>query len=84
MAENINNRNKLVSFSTIITAIQGDSIAMDAVISHYNNYIMKGVVRRYKDELGNISYFSDEDLGMEIKQRLMMKVLDFQVLSQNV
>ena len=53
---------KCPRFSTICSAVDGDEIAMEKILNHYNAYISKACLRPCYDEYGNMRIVVDMDL----------------------
>lgn len=79
-AKNIKRKISLVPFPIIKRAMQGDTDALNAVLCHYHNYIMKSSEKRLKDDFGNVYYFNDEYISEDIKIKLLTKIMQFQIL----
>lgn len=82
MKEEIKTKRKisLVPFPIIMMALNGEPDALNAVLCHYHNYIMKSSEKRLRDEYGNVYYFSDEHISKEIKLKLLAKIMQFQII----
>lgn len=70
----------LVPFPIIMLAMEGEPDALNAVLCHYHNYIMKSSEKRFKDDYGNVYHFSDQNISNEIKLKLLAKIMEFQIL----
>lgn len=64
---------KCPRFSTICSAVDGDEIAMEKILNHYNAYISKACLRPCYDEYGSMRIVVDMDLkGRVINANIRM------------
>ena len=68
---------KCPRFSIICSAVDGDEVAMEKILNHYNAYISKASLRPCCDEYGNIHIVIDMDLKGRIRTAIMKAILDF-------
>lgn len=68
---------KCPRFSTICSAVDGDEIAMEKILNHYNAYISKACLHPCCDEYGNMHIVVDMDLKGRIRTAIMKAILDF-------
>ena len=66
-----NDERALLPFKTIINAIQGDSIAMDKVLDHYDEHMNYLSTCHIRSEEG----FLIPIINMEIKHRLISRLI---------
>jgi hypothetical protein len=66
-----------LSYDTIIMASYGDPDAVQAVLKHYERYILALSVIRLYDEDGTPCMYIDETLRRELELRLVTKVVGF-------
>jgi len=71
--------NGLLPFPVIVSASQGDVLAMNIVLCHYEPYIARLSMRTSYDEYGNPHTSVDEDMRTRLEAKLVEKVLDFKV-----
>ena len=71
--------NGLLPFPVIVSASQGDVLALDIVLSHYEPYIARLSMRTTYDEYGNPHTSVDEDMRTRLEAKLIAKALDFKV-----
>lgn len=69
----------LIPFHTIVAATSGDQKAIDAVLKHYEGYIITLSTREYKDEYGQRHNYVDEALRCRLETKLIMKTLNFKI-----
>ncbi len=72
--------NRLIPYAVIICAVQGDPIAMDQVISHYNPYITYLSRRNVRDEGGLIIKMPNPEIEAQLTSRLVRAVVCFKIL----
>ena len=71
--------NGLLPFPVIVSASQGDVLALDIVLSHYEPYIARLSMRTTYDEYGNPHTCVDEDMRTRLEAKLIAKALEFKV-----
>lgn len=72
------NEENLLPFH-IIAASEGDVSAINAVLKHYEGYIIKLSTRKLYDESGQVHYCIDETLRRRLETKLITKILAFEV-----
>lgn len=70
---------KCPRFSTICSAVDGDEIAMEKILNHYNAYISKACLRPCYDEYGSIRIVVDMDLKGRVRTAIMKSILNFEL-----
>lgn len=78
MANNFENT-RLLPFSVIKKAVEGDVEAINAVLKHYERYIAKLSQRELYDKYGNPHLCVDEELRRRLETKLITKILIFRV-----
>ncbi|MBP3685089.1 MAG: helix-turn-helix domain-containing protein [Oscillospiraceae bacterium] len=74
--------NRLIPLSIIYEAMNGDEIAIAAVISHYRGYIRFLSQRSCRDALGFEHLYVDEDMQRRLEAKLIYAIVTgFKVLS---
>jgi len=68
------NKENLLPFHIIKAASEGD-----AVLKHYEGYIIKLSTRKLYDESGQVHYCIDETLHRRLETKLITKILAFEV-----
>lgn len=69
----------LVSYPVIASASSGDVDAINAVLKHYEAYIMALSSKRLFDEYGYPYLFIDETLRRRLETKLITKILSFDI-----
>ena len=73
---------KPIPMPVILSAINGDQIALAAVILHYRGYIRVLAMRPTKDAYGNERLYVDEDMQLRLEAKLIYAIITgFRVLS---
>lgn len=70
-------RYKLLPYSTILAASQGDPDAINAVLHHYKGYIARLSMRQLYDEMGNAYFCVDETIRHRLEIKLIAGILAF-------
>ena len=73
------NKENLLPFHIIKAASEGDVSAINAVLKHYEGYIIKLSTRKLYDESGQVHYCIDETLRRRLETKLITKILAFEV-----
>ena len=71
--------NGLLPYPIIVSASQGDILAMNVVLCHYEPYIARLSMRTSIDEYGNPHTSVDEDMRSRLEAKLIEQVLNFKV-----
>ena len=72
-------KTRLLPFSVIEAAANGDVDAINKVLKHYEGYIIVLSTRKFHDEYGNTRYFVDEEIRRTLETNLIVRILDFDV-----
>ena len=76
--------NSLISMSIIYHAMNGDELAISAVISHYRGYICFLSRRPCRDTLGFEHLYVDEDMQLRLESKLIYAVItNFKILKED-
>jgi hypothetical protein len=70
---------RLLPFSVIEAAASGDVEAINAVLKHYEGYIIVLSTRRLYDEDGNPHYVVDSERRRTLETNLIVRVMQFDV-----
>ena len=74
--------NRLIPMSIIYKAMDGDELAISAVIAHYRGYIRFLSQRSCRDALGFEHLYVDEDMQRRLEAKLIYAIVTgFKVLS---
>lgn len=66
-------------FSTISLAADGDEVAIEKILNHYDAYISKASLRPFYDEHGNMYIVVDMELKGRVRAALIKAILGFEV-----
>ena len=69
--------NGLLPYPVIVSASQGDALAMGIVLTHYEPYIARLCLITEIDDNGYPRTRVDEDMRRRLESKLIEKVLDF-------
>ena len=69
----------LLPFHIIKAASEGDITAINAVLKHYEGYIITLSTRKMYDEGGQVHYCVDETLRRRLETKLITKILAFKI-----
>ena len=73
----------LIPMSVIYEAMNGDDLAISAVIAHYRGYIRYLSQRPCKDALGFEHLYVDEDMQHRLETKLIYAVItNFKILKE--
>ena len=70
----------LLPFHIIKAASEGDVMAINAVLKHYEGYIVSLSIRKIYDEDGWPYFCVDETLRRRLETKLITKVLEFEIV----
>jgi len=68
------NKNK-IPYETIELAVNGDSAALQKVISHFRGYIRSNCIRDFRDDFGNVTPGVDEEMVKLIELKLTSSIV---------
>lgn len=71
--------NGLPAFQMIKEASEGNIVAINKLLKHYERYITGLSVRRMYDEFGRPHYYVDETLRRRLETKLITKALNFKI-----
>jgi hypothetical protein len=72
-------RGQLLPFAVIEAAASGDVSAINAVLKHYEGYIIALSTRRLYDEGGNPHLVIDNETRRTLETKLIVKIMQFDV-----
>lgn len=70
----------LLPFRVIKAASEGDVIAINTVLEHYEGYIISLSTRKMYDESGQVHFCVDEILRRRLETKLITKILAFEAV----
>ena len=76
--------NRLIPLSIIYDAMNGDEVAIHAVVSHYRGYIRFLSRRPCRDVLGFEHLYVDEDIQRRLESKLIYAIItNFRILKED-
>ena len=73
------NKENLLPFHIIKAASEGDVSAINAVLKHYEGYIINLSTRKVYDEIVQVHYCIDDTMRRRLETKLITKILAFEV-----
>ena len=71
-----------IPFSIIEKAINEDLVAIDYILAHYRNYIIRLSTRVARDENNNEYMYVDDDMRSRLESKLIYSIIKkFKILS---
>lgn len=71
-----------ISFEIIVRAMNEDKEAIDYILSHYQNYIIRLSTRFVRDERNNEYMYVDNDMRSRLESKLIYSIINnFKILS---
>ncbi|URZ16642.1 helix-turn-helix domain-containing protein [Clostridium felsineum] len=70
---------KLIPFQIIKAAREGDDVAIQYILKHYEGYIAKLSTKVLADECGNGYYFVDKSIQEQLTTALLQMTLNFKI-----
>lgn len=80
MKANERKQTNLLPYHIIERATEGDLLALEVVLKHYEQYIKKLSTRIACDDQGNRYYYVDQTLRGILQNKLIQKTLDFEII----
>ena len=65
-----------IPYKTILASKNGDAVAIDEILKHYDSYINYHSCRTLCDENGTPYTYFDEEIKARIQAKLLQKVMD--------
>ena len=71
-----------IPFEIIVRAMNEDKEAIDYILSHYQNYIIRLSTRCVRDERNNEYMYVDNDMRLRLESKLIYSIINnFKILS---
>ncbi|KOF57403.1 transcriptional regulator [Clostridium sp. DMHC 10] len=70
---------ELIPFPIIKAASDGDAVAIEYILNHYQRYIAKLSTKMLTDEYSNGYYFVDKYIQEQITTALLKMILSFKI-----
>lgn len=71
---------KYISFAVIVSAVNGDDIAIQEILRVYDSYISKLSLRKFYDEYGSVYMVVDSELKGRIQAEVMEMIANFEII----
>lgn len=72
-------KKKLIPFSIIEAANNGDAIAIHYILRHYEGYIVTLATNLLTDDYSNGYFFVDKEMQEQLTTALLQMILDFEI-----
>lgn len=69
----------LLPYTTIKAATEGDAMAIQKILKHYEGYIAKLSTKILSDEYGKEYCVVDKDMQEQLTTALLQMILDFEI-----
>lgn len=64
-----------IPYETIVSAVEGDPIALNKIIMHFRGFTRSKCIRTIKDAEGNERKYVDEDMQERIEAKLSSSII---------
>lgn len=78
MKSSVRNAKKL-ELDVIVSAIQGDTMAINAVCAHYRPYLRALATEELFDASGQSHFIYNEDIFFQLESKLMTSILKYKI-----
>lgn len=74
------NKQNVLLFLVIVLAVQGDVMAMNQILKHFEHYMIKLSQKTLFDEFGNFYIHVEPEIKRALETKLIMAVLNFELI----
>ncbi len=74
------NKQNVLPFPIIVLAVQGDVVAMNQILKHFEHYMIKLSQKTLFDEFGNPYIHVEPEIKRTLETKLIMVVLNFKLI----
>lgn len=74
------NKQNVLPFPIIVLAVQGDVMAMNQILKHFEHYMIKLSQKTLFDEFGNPYIHVESEIKRALETKLIMAVLNFELI----
>jgi hypothetical protein len=74
------NKQNVLPFPIIVLAVQGDVMAMNQILKHFEHYMIKLSQKTLFDEFGNPYIHVEPEIKRTLETKLIMAVLNFELI----
>ena len=67
---------KTIPYETIVSAVNGDPIALNQIVVHFRGFIRSNCIRVFKDEEGNEKHCVNEEMQERIEAKLISSIIN--------
>lgn len=67
---------KTIPYETIVSAVNGDPIALNQIVVHFRGFIRSKSIRIYKDSEGNERPCVNEEMQERIEAKLISSIIN--------
>ncbi len=67
---------KTIPYETIVSAVNGDPIALNQIVTHFRGFTRSKCIRIIKDDEGNERHYVDEDMQERIEAKLISSIIN--------
>lgn len=71
------NNTKLLPYQTILAASQGNILALEKALAHFDGYVNKLATHIIYDDRGCAHYFVDNELKLQLQMKLIAAIMKF-------
>lgn len=65
-----------IPYETIVSAVNGDPIALNQIVTHFRGFTRSKCIRVMKDDEGNERQYVDEDMQERIEAKLISSIIN--------
>lgn len=74
------NKQNVLPFPIIVLAVQGDVMAMNQILKHFEHYMIKLSQKTLFDEFGNPYIYVEPEIKRTLETKLIMAILNFELI----
>lgn len=74
------NKQNVLPFPIIVLAVQGDVMAINQILKHFEHYMIKLSQKTLFDEFGNPYIHVEPEIKRGLETKLIMAVLNFELI----
>jgi hypothetical protein len=74
------NKQNVLPFPVIVLAVQGDVMAMNQILKHFEHYMIKLSQKTLFDEFGNPYIHVESEIKRALETKLIMAILSFELI----
>ena len=74
------NKQNILPFPIVVLAVQGDVIAMNQILKHFEHYLNRLSQKTLFDELGNPYVYVEPEIKRALETKLIVAILSFELI----